>query len=85
MWVMGFRTCRTCATNVGSKGSAAQAMLRFTDSALALLNIALLHRGVAWNNALGRNQPDRRVRLACGVSLLCWLAALVLGRLVGYR
>ena len=52
---------------------------------LALLNITLLHRGVAWNDALGRNQPDRRVRLACGVSGLCWLAALVLGRLVGYR
>ncbi|MFN0314177.1 MAG: hypothetical protein ACKVQA_03955 [Burkholderiales bacterium] len=29
-------------------------------------------------------QPARRIRLAAGVSLLAWLAALTLGRLVGY-
>lgn len=52
--------------------------------------------GVASVNALslhllGRNRlataaepPPKRVRLAAGVSLVAWLAALTLGRLVGY-
>jgi hypothetical protein len=52
---------------------------------LALLNIALLHRSAAWGNALAHNRANGRVRLACGVSLLCWLMALGLGRLIGYR
>ena len=52
---------------------------------LALLNIAFLYRSGAWGIAVARNRPDRRVRLACGVSLLCWLMALGLGRLIGYR
>lgn len=52
---------------------------------LALLNIALLHRSAAWGIAVARNRPDWRVRLACGVSLMCWLMALGLGRLIGYR
>lgn len=52
---------------------------------LALLNIALLHRSDVWRQAMVHNRPDWRVRLACGVSLLCWLMALGLGRLIGYR
>lgn len=52
---------------------------------LALLNIAYLHLSPAWGTAVTRNRPDGRVRLACGVSLLCWLTALGLGRLIGYR
>jgi len=52
---------------------------------LALLNIALLHRSKAWGAAVTYNHPDLRVRLAWGFSLLFWLMALVLGRLVGYR
>lgn len=53
--------------------------------ALALLNIVLLHRSESWRKALDRNEVDGRVRLACGVSLVCWLLVLGLGRLVGYR
>ena len=53
--------------------------------ALALLNIALLHRSKAWDLAVAHNDPDWRVRLACGFSLLFWLMALGLGRLIGYR
>lgn len=53
--------------------------------ALALLNIVLLHRSAAWAAALGQDRTDARVRLGCGVSLLCWLATLGLGRLIGYR
>ena len=52
---------------------------------LALLNVAYLHRSAAWSDAVARNRPDRRVQVACGVSLLCWLMALGLGRLIGYR
>lgn len=52
---------------------------------LALLNVAVLHRSVAWGDVVAGHRPDRRVRVACGVSLLCWLGALVLGRLIGYR
>ena len=52
---------------------------------LALLNVAYLHRSVAWGDAVASNRPNRRVRVACGVSLLCWLVALGLGRLIGYR
>jgi hypothetical protein len=52
---------------------------------LALLNIALLRRSKAWAVALTRNDPNWRVRLACGLSVLLWLMALGLGRLIGYR
>lgn len=53
--------------------------------ALALLNIALLHHSVAWGRAMEDNQIGQPVRLACGLSLVFWLLALGLGRLVGYR
>lgn len=53
--------------------------------ALALLNILWLHRSGAWGLALAQERPGGRVRLACAVSLVCWLLALSLGRLVGYR
>lgn len=52
---------------------------------LALLNIVWLYRSGAWSMALARERANGRVRLACGVSLVCWLLALGLGRLVGYR
>jgi hypothetical protein len=52
---------------------------------LALLNIALLHHSKAWDLAVTHNDPDWRVRLACGFSLLFWLMALGIGRLIGYR
>jgi hypothetical protein len=59
--------------------------LKLACIGLALLNVAYLHGSAAWGDAVTRNQPDRRVRVACGVSLLCWLIALGLGRLIGYR
>ena len=52
---------------------------------LALLNVAYLHRSAAWTDAKACDRIDRRVRVACGVSLACWLTALCLGRLIGYR
>lgn len=59
--------------------------IKLASIVLALLNIGLLHRSKAWGFTLTGNQPDGRVRLACGLSLVFWLAALGLGRLVGYR
>lgn len=53
--------------------------------ALALLNIFLLHRSDSWRIAEQHNRIEGRVRLAGGLSLVCWLLALCLGRLVGYR
>ncbi len=52
---------------------------------LALLNIAVLHRSQAWRLALAHQPPGWRVRLACGLSVVFWLLALCLGRLIGYR
>lgn len=59
--------------------------LKLTFIALALLNIIFLHRSESWGIAITRNRVDGRVRWACGVSLVCWLMALGLGRLIGYR
>lgn len=53
--------------------------------ALALLNTARLHRSQAWQQAMAHNQLGGRVRLACALSALFWLLALLLGRLIGYR
>lgn len=53
--------------------------------ALALLNVALLHRSRSWQVAVTQNRIDGRVWLACGLSLVSWLLVLGLGRLVGYR
>lgn len=52
---------------------------------LALLNIGFLHRSESWRIAVQHNRPDGLVRWACSISLVCWLMALGLGRLVGYR
>lgn len=59
--------------------------LKLGGIALALLNIIVLHRSAAWRMALTHNRVDGRVRLACGLSLVCWLVVLGLGRLIGYR
>ena len=53
--------------------------------ALPLLNIVLLHCSESWGSAVTHHRPDARVRWACGVSLVCWLMVLALGRLIGYR
>ena len=53
--------------------------------ALALFNVALLHRSGSWQVAVTQNRVDGRVWLACGLSLVSWLLVLGLGRLVGYR
>lgn len=52
--------------------------------ALALLNLAALHRARSWR-AIGDGGPVAgRVRWAAGISALCWLGVLVAGRMIGF-
>lgn len=53
---------------------------KFAAIALALLNLALLHR----SGALARGRETAGLRAAGGLSLLLWLAAVSLGRLIAY-
>ena len=65
------------------QGSALSVGLRSSDWVYPLIN--LLHRSESWHSAVDHNRTDGRVRWACAVSLVCWLVALALGRLIGYR
>lgn len=62
-------------------------LLKFPAIALALVNVALVHRSAAWrahrHRALTRRE---RLRLAvgAGLSLVFWLAAVTGGRMIGY-
>jgi tagatose-1,6-bisphosphate aldolase len=58
---------------------------QIVDSNGVLSSDGCLHGRAAWAEAVARNRPDRRVRVACDVPLLCWLVALGLARLIGYR
>lgn len=53
---------------------------KFAAIALALLNLALLHR----SGALARGLETTGLRLAGGLSLLLWLLAISFGRLIAY-
>lgn len=48
--------------------------------ALALVNLALLHRSAAWRNGTG----GRRLAAAGATSLVCWLGAVAAGRFIAY-
>ena len=57
----------------------------------ALINIALVRANASWReiaqsdpSIMNRTEPDSRLRIAAGVSILLWLAVLLCGRLVGY-
>jgi len=52
--------------------------------ALALVNIALQHRGVALAAALATERPAARVRASALASFTLWLAVLVAGRWIGF-
>ncbi|UCE32820.1 MAG: hypothetical protein JSW68_02760 [Burkholderiales bacterium] len=52
---------------------------------LALFNAAALSRAPPWRAVLQGAAADGRVRLGAVVSLVLWLAILLLGRLIGYR
>ena len=57
---------------------------KFAAIGLAGLNAALLHRAPAWRAAQADGVSERRLARAGAASLLCWLAALVAGRLIAY-
>lgn len=52
--------------------------------ALALLNIALLHAGPRWREALAGSAPHVGLRAAALVSLLAWPGVLLAGRWIGF-
>jgi hypothetical protein len=51
----------------------------------ALLNILLLSFSSAWQQALTNNTWSSRVKSHAFLSLILWIAILILGRLIGYR
>jgi len=52
--------------------------------AVALLNIAVLHRSAAFARALREGEPGAGVRLAAFCSAVLWLSVLVAGRWIGF-
>jgi hypothetical protein len=62
-------------------------LIKFAAIAVALGNIALLHRSPAWRlQSKGPPSPAQRRRLAIGggISLMAWATALAAGRMLGY-
>ena len=62
-------------------------LIKFAAIAVALGNLALLHRSAAWRlRGEGAPSPAQRRRLAIGgaVSLAAWATALTAGRMMGY-
>ena len=62
-------------------------LIKFPAIALALLNVWLVHRTVAWQAHRERDlQPVEQRRLAQGavLSLTFWLTAITSGRMIGY-
>lgn len=61
--------------------------IKFPAIALALINIAVLHRSAAWKAHRTRElSPPERHRLAAqaAISLVFWLTAITAGRMIGY-
>ncbi|MEQ1885829.1 MAG: DUF6644 family protein [Bryobacteraceae bacterium] len=61
--------------------------IKFPAIALGLVNVAILTRTEAWQQHRVRKlTPGEEAKFArCGgVSLLCWLAAITAGRMIGY-
>ncbi len=52
---------------------------------LALLNILCLSFCNAWQQALNNNVSSNRIKIQAFLSLILWIAILILGRLIGYR
>lgn len=59
--------------------------LKLALLALALLNVAWLHRSAWWREHLATGRRDARVTVAAVVSLCAWLGVLLAGRMIGYR
>lgn len=62
-------------------------LIKFPAIALALVNVALLHRSRAWRDHRARLlAPREQYRLAgqAAASLVFWLTAITAGRMIGY-
>ncbi|MFC3126938.1 DUF2214 domain-containing protein [Pseudoroseomonas globiformis] len=51
---------------------------------VGIANALLLHRSAAWHEALSGTPPRPRLKFAAGLSLACWLGALLAGRWIGF-
>ena len=51
--------------------------IKFAAIGAGLLNVVLLSRTVAW-------KQDKELKSAGAISLLCWLTAVIAGRMIGY-
>jgi hypothetical protein len=61
--------------------------IKFPAIALGVLNVAALHFSSAWKVRYQRElsiKEESRLRIAGGLSLLCWLTAVSAGRMIGY-
>lgn len=61
--------------------------IKFTAIGLGLLNVVLVRRTRGWRERHTRElsaSEQRTLRLAGGLSLLCWTTALTAGRMIGY-
>ena len=61
--------------------------IKFPAIALGILNVAALNFSPAWRDRNLRELSKReqfQLRIAGGMSLLCWLTAIAAGRMIGY-
>jgi hypothetical protein len=61
--------------------------IKFPAVALGMLNVAALNFSSAWKARRERElsvKEESRLRIAGGLSLLCWLTAVSAGRMIGY-
>jgi hypothetical protein len=75
------------ATNATEYAGNPFILIKFPAIALALLNVAIVHRHPAWVSAStsGDGAPlPRALRIAGFLSLACWGTALAAGRMIGY-
>ena len=75
------------ATNATEYAGNPFLLIKFPAIALALVNVAFIHRHHAWSapetQVPGVRSP-RALRIAGALSLLCWGTALAAGRMIGY-
>jgi hypothetical protein len=61
--------------------------IKFPAIGLGLLNVAVLNSLPAWKQHKRRELSSReqsKLALSGGISLLCWLTAIIAGRMIGY-
>jgi hypothetical protein len=61
--------------------------IKFPAIALGILNVAALSFSPAWRERNHREASSRellQLRIAGGISLVCWLTAIAAGRMIGY-